>query len=111
MLRSCSSRSRRSRSRAMSRRARRGRLPHDCLEVFEQVATDRVVESLEFSSRVLDAAGGLRRLGKPGGTDPALAFELSDPAPETGDLALDPLDNGFGVGRRFLFGHPPGLSR
>ena len=95
----------------MSRRARRGRLPHDCLEVFEQVATDRVVESLEFSSRVLDAAGELGMLGKPAGTEPDLAFELSEAALETGDLALDPLDNGFGVGRPCLVGQPHGPSR
>jgi hypothetical protein len=81
MLRSCSSRSRRSRSRAISgtipRRVGRGRLPHDCLEVFEQVDTDtdRVVESLEFSSHVLDAGGRARDAWQASGngTGPRLA--------------------------------------
>jgi hypothetical protein len=90
-----------------SRRLLEVRLEHG-LEALLEFNAYRVVEALEFSLCVLDAACEVGIFGEPAVAEPDFAFEFGDAVLGSGDVAIDVLERWLGVGGPVVRG--PGLG-
>jgi hypothetical protein len=94
--------------RALQGRARSDRLLHDGVDMVEQLDAGGSMDALELSLGVLSAAGEFRVFVEPALAEPGLAFEFSDVSLGSGDLAIEVLGDGLGVGSPLLFGESLG---